>query len=122
MPAIKVSQHDEEIVEIEFSLDESAPQISLRAFCCPSFSSVTNRKVSLFGFLVTNTVSENALKAPEKTNCGYFSYRLFAKVIDTRNSRVQLGDIDVVLDCPIPKDILPNSYISFDVMRLDLQY
>lgn len=127
MPTIKVLQHDEvaqeAIVEIATSLYETThvSQVSLRAFWHPiSFSAISN-KISLLGFLATNIVSENTLQVPQKTNCGYFSYRLFARVLDIPNRCVQLGDIDIVLDCPIPKDIPKNSCISFDVVRLDLQ-
>ena len=127
MSTLKVLQYDadaqEAVVEIEITLDESATSArsALRVFCYPMFSSEMKRKISLFGFLVTNIVSENAVQAPQKTNGGYFSYHLFAKVLDPRNRLVQLGDIDIVLDCPIPQDIAPGSFVSFDVMRLDLQ-
>ena len=127
MPDIKVLQYDEEaqeaVAEIVTSLDGAtqAAQVSLKVFCHPISLLVITRKISLFGFLVTNIISENALQAPQKTHCGYFSYRLFARVLDTANRCVQLGDIDIVLDCPIPKDISKDSYISFDVMRLDLR-
>ena len=126
MPTVKIMQIDEDvqeaIVETEISLDESVPaaRISLIVFGSPMVSSEMNRELSLFAFLVTDIVSENGLQVPEKTNCGYFSYRLFAKVADAQNRIVQLGDIEIVLDCPIPKDVFSGSYISFDVMRLDL--
>lgn len=127
MPIINMLQYDEDaqeaIAEIVTSLHEleQHPKVLLRAFCHPISSPVISGKISLFGFLVTNIVSEKALQTPQKTNCGYFSYRLFARVIDVRNSRVQIGDIEIELDCPIPKDILENSYVSFDVARLDVQ-
>lgn len=127
MPAINLLQYDEEtqegIAEIESPMDEATlePQVPIRVFCHPFSLPEANHKISLFGVLVTNIVSENALQAPEKTNSGYFSYRLFAQVLEPRNRRVQLGDIEIVLDCPIPEDISPHSYISFDVMRLDWQ-
>ena len=127
MPVIKMLQYDEDaqeaIVEITTSLHAAMHsfQVSLKVFCHPISFPMIRSKVSLFGFLVTNIVSENTIQAPQKTNGDYFSYHLFAKVLDVQHSRVQLGDIDIVLDCPIPKDIPVNSYISFDVTRLDLQ-
>ena len=126
MPEIKILQHDEDaqeaIAEIVTSVYEATQfsQVSLKVFCHPIALPVISCEISLFGFLVTNIVSENALQAPQKTKGGYFSYHLFARVLDAHNSRVQLGDIDIVLDCPIPKDIPNGSYISFDVGRLDL--
>lgn len=127
MPVIKVMQYDEDaqeaIVDIQTSLNELASMstVSLIAFCPSFFTFEVHRKISLFGFLVTNIVFENEMQAPHKTNCGYFSYRLCARVLDPQSRHVQLGDIDIVLDCPIPKDISSGSYISFDVMRLDWQ-
>lgn len=127
MPEIKILKHDEDareaIAEIVTSLCKTtrASRVSLRVFCHLISLPVLIDKISLFGLFVTNIVSENALQAPQKTNCGYFSYRLFARVLDVQNRCVQLGDIDIVLDCPIPKDITKDSYISFDVVRLDLQ-
>lgn len=127
MPIIKVLQCDEDaqeaIVEIVTSLHEATrlSQVSLRAFCHPISLPMIRSKTSLFGFLVKNIASEDALQVPQKTNCGYFSYHIFARVLDAHKRCVQLGDIDIVLDCPIPKDVPDNSYISFDVLRLDLQ-
>ena len=127
MPAIEVLQYDEEaqeaIVEIVTSLYEEthASQVSLSVFCHPISLPVVSSKLSLFGFMVTNIISEEALQVPVKTNSGYFSYRLFASVLDVQNRCVQLGDIEIALDCPIPNDIVKDSYISFDVVRLDLQ-
>lgn len=127
MLTIRVLQYDEDaneaVAEIETSLQEVAQgsHVSLKVFCPSIVSPVINSKISLFGFLVSNIISENALQVPQKTNGGYFSYRLFARVLDAQNRCVQLGDIEIVLDCPLPKDISNNSYISFDVVRLDLQ-
>lgn len=127
MPMIKILHHDEDaqeaIAEISTTLREATQdvQVSLNVFCHPISSPVISGKIALFAFLVTNITSENALQAPQKTNCDYFSYRLFAKVLDARNRCVQLGDIEIVLDCPLPKDIPNDSFISFDVARLDLQ-
>ena len=127
MPTIKVLQYNEDaneaIAEIMTSLDEAPQfsQVSIRVFCHPFSLPVISASISLFGFLVTNIVSENTIQAPQKTNDGYFSYHLFARVIDAQHNRVQLGDVEIVLDCPIPKGIPENSYISFDVARLDLE-
>lgn len=127
MSVIKVLEYDknsqEAIVEIATSLCEETQvlEVALRVFCHPISSLVFDNKISLLGLLVRNVVCERALQVPKKTNYGYFSYHLFARVLDTQNRCVQLGDIEIVLDCPIPKDIVKDSYISFDVVRLDLQ-
>lgn len=127
MPEIKVFDYDKEaqeaIAEIVTSINEEQhlSRVSLKVYCQPIFSPVISGKIILFGFLVKDIFSEDALQAPQKTNLGYFSYRLFARVVDACNRRVQLGDIEIELDCPLPKDIPNNSYVSFDVGRLDLK-
>ncbi len=127
MPEIKILEYNKEaqeaVAEIVTSICEEMhlSQVSLRVYCQPISSPEISGKISLSAFLVKDIFSENTLQAPQKTDWGYFSYRLFAKVIDARNRRVQLGDIDIELDCPLPKDIPDNSCISFDVGRLDLQ-
>lgn len=127
MPIIKVLEYDEDAqeatAEISTSLYEATQtlQISLLVYCHPISFPVFGDKILLFGMFTTNIASEDTLQLPQKTNHGYFSYRLFARVLDAQKRCVQLGDIDIVLDCPIPKDVPDNSYISFDVLRLDLQ-
>ena len=127
MPEIKILEYNKEaqeaVAEIVTSICEEIhlSQVSLRVYCQTISSPEISGKISLSAFLVKDIFSEDALQAPQKTDWGYFSYRLFAKVIVARNRRVQLGDIDIELDCPLPKDIPDNSCISFDVGRLDLQ-
>lgn len=128
MSEISILEYDEEaqeaIAEIVTSIYEKqeAFQVSLRVYCQPISTPEIIGKISLFGFLVENIFSEDALHEPQRLSDSCFSYHLFAKVIDARNRRVQLGDIDIELDRPLPKDITDNSYISFDVGRLDIQY
>lgn len=133
MPEIRILKYDKEAqeavaeiitsVEIVPSIYEEprVSQVALKVYCQPIFSLEISGKISLFGFLTNKIVSEDALQTPQKLNDNYFSYRLFAKVADARNRRVQLGDIDIELDHPLPKDIPDQSYISFDVARLDLE-
>ena len=127
MSIIKVLEYDkdsqEAIVEITTSLCEEThdSEVALRVFCHPISLPAFGNKISLFGQLVANIVCESSLQVPQKTNYGYFSYHLFARVLDVQNRCVQLGDIEIALDCPIPNDIVKDSYISFDVVRLDLQ-
>lgn len=133
MPEIRILKYGKEAqeavaeiitsVEIVPSIYEEpqVSQVALKVYCQPIFSLEISGKISLFGFLTNNIVSEDALQTPQKLNDNYFSYRLFAKVADARNRRVQLGDIDIELDHPLPKDIPDQSYISFDVARLDLK-
>lgn len=52
---------------------------------------------------------------------GYFGYSLRGKLIDKKNKLVRLGDIIICLEDAYISDSIPkNSYVEFDVSRLDL--
>ena len=92
---------------------------SVISFAYPGKLLNHEQDVSLFAFLVTDIFRESCLKPPIKTNAGFFSYRIFAKVQNSRDRHVRLGDINIFLDMPLPKDIADNDIVSFDVHRLD---
>lgn len=98
----------------------SNQRISLNAFWHPVSYPIQGDNICLFAFLSSNVVREKRIQIPIKTDCGYYSYHLFAKVLDAQNQRVRLGDVDIILDTPIPKDIKNGDIISFHVKRLDL--
>lgn len=100
--------------------DMGATSVSIIAFADNNVLPLDNKNTSVRAFLTTNIVLENQLRIPQKTKEGYFSYHLFAKVRDLSRKCVCIGEIDILLDTPLPKDIENDSYISFDVVRLDL--
>ena len=132
MAEIRVLEFDrdsnEAIVEIATTIStvgqplfdkSSNATLSLILFACTVDHWEYNSSVSLFGFLVTNIVSEKCLRPPVKTDVGLFSYHIYAKVQDSHKRHVRLGDIHIYLDTPIPKDIVNDDLVSFDVQRLD---
>ena len=68
---------------------------------------------------VSNIVVEATLNPPIKAEDDVFSYHLHAIVHDKHNALVRMGDIFLLLDMPLPKDINNGNIISFDVVRLD---
>ena len=55
----------------------------------------------------------------EKTDAGYFSYRLGGRVVKTEPPVVAIGGLRVTLDQPLPKDIKRGDFVVFTVDRLD---
>lgn len=55
----------------------------------------------------------------EKTDAGYFAYRLGGKVVKTEPPTVAIGGLRVKLDQPLPKDIKRGDFVVFTADRLD---
>lgn len=98
----------------------SNQRISLIAFFHPVYSPIQDDNICLFAFLTSDIVLEERMQIPIKTDFGYYSYHLFAKVLDVQNQRVRFGDVDIIIDTPIPNDIKNGDIISFHAHRLDL--
>ena len=98
----------------------SNQSISLIAFFHPAYFPIRGDKICLFSFLTSDIVREERMQIPIKTDCGYYSYQIFAKVLDVQNQRVRFGDVDIIVDTPMPRDIKNGDIISFYSQRLDL--
>jgi len=73
----------------------------------------------LFGFMCENIKISNCTIGLEKTE-NYYSYRIRAEVKSLHKNIVNVGDIEIELDKPIPKDINEGDIIEFDVSRIDI--
>lgn len=127
---IRVTTYDADTQEAEFEImaslfdngDMNHDEYAVKAYCHPfNYPTDTNTLV-LYGLCTENIWLEESMHAPRKTERGYFSYRLTAKVVDKSIQHVKLGEYDFFLDTPLPKDIENNSFISFDVMRIDARF
>ena len=49
----------------------------------------------------------------------YFAYQLTAQIVSREKGEVQLGEMHIILDSPIPGDLCSGDFISFSVLRLD---
>lgn len=50
----------------------------------------------------------------------YFAYSLTGRVFSKQDRIVQVGGLKIELDAHLPNDISDGEYVSFDVLRLDL--
>jgi hypothetical protein len=96
--------------------------VSIYAFSYPYRELPQGGNVLLRAFLTENISLEQEQYAPIKTDKGFVSYRLTAQVTDAKAQKVQIGDIAIYLDLPLPKDIPNGAFVSFDVMRLDVEF
>ncbi len=55
-----------------------------------------------------------------KSDIAYFSYKLQGKLLDKERGIVQIGNIVIESVVHLPKDIKTNSFIQFEVFRVDL--
>lgn len=111
---------DEEQTEAVVEICDNG--ISLMAYSHPFMGLPLDGRITLDALLTKNIWLEQEQYAPIKTDKGFFSYRLTAQVTDAKAQKVQIGDIAIYLDLPLPKDIPNGAFVSFDVMRLDVEF
>ncbi len=97
-------------------------QYDLRCYC----SFLATNMVALPVVNITSFLARNIMRAlDDKFQIlklkHYYSYHLQGKIIDTQMPIVCIGNIKIILDEPLPKDIECGEYISFDVERLDCE-
>lgn len=135
MAKLHIIQFDEDsaeaVVQIYVDIDINNPQyiepasngrFVLTAFWHPASFCAQDVRIYLFSFLTSNIIREERIQTPKKTGSGFFSYHIFANVVDAQNRHVRCGDVDVILDRPIPGDIMDGDIISFDTQRMDVQH
>lgn len=49
----------------------------------------------------------------------YYAYHLQGKVVDTNNSIINIGNLKVNLDKPLPGDIMEDDFVEFNTQRID---
>ena len=94
-------------------------KISLLAYDYPHIDPINKCDCYLSCFLANNIRTVECFRAPIQPNPGTFDYCLVAEVINPEKRLVQIGDIKIFIDIPLPKDILVGRFIEFDVVRLD---
>lgn len=130
MSLVQVTAYDTDSQEAEIEItvplcvngSKNHEKFVVKAFCHPFRYPSNESSTVMHGLCVENILIEKSMQAPEKTGGGYFSYRLTAQVVDKSIQHVKLGEYDFFLDNPLPKDIENNSYISFDVLRIDVSF
>lgn len=70
-------------------------------------------------------MAEDIMRAPdntcyvEKSEDGYYAYKMCGRIIDLSKGLVAVGDIVLEIADYIPKDIEEGEYIEFTVVRID---
>ncbi len=70
-------------------------------------------------FLVQNIMRAESAKSLIQKCDDYYAYHLQGKVVEKISPIVCVGNINIILDTPLAKDIKIGDYIEFDVKRLD---
>lgn len=81
---------------------------------------VTQKITAIYGFQCTDIYKAFAHKYCIKKLTKYYAFALIAKVISKNQRIVQIGNLRIHLDAPIPNDIAEGEYVSFSVLRLDI--
>lgn len=71
-------------------------------------------------FMTNNIYISEQVYQIKKNDSSYYSYKICGEYIG--ENIVKIGEIRMLIDSCIPKDIYPGEYISFDCMRIDLIY
>lgn len=74
----------------------------------------------LSGFSCTNVVRADEQRYAVSKLPSYFAYNLTGKLISKQKRIVQVNNLKISLDAHIPNDLSDGEYVSFDVLRLDL--
>lgn len=117
--SITALKYDNESAEATVQI--SYGDISVVVFSHPFDSSSISSPIALDALFVENIHQVDHFCLPQKTEHGYYSYHITAKVFDRGASQVKLNGISLSLDEPLPKDIPNGAYVAFDVGRLDLR-
>lgn len=74
----------------------------------------------LSGFSCTNVVRAAEQRCAVSKLPSYFAYSITGKLISKQEGIVQINNLKINVDAHIPNDLSNGEYISFDVLRLDL--
>lgn len=117
----KIIDYDEEAQEADVIISDG--ENDLMCYAQPFNIKDRNKPFNLFAMLdsdVVRSYAQNCLI--QKIDDGYYSYRICGRLIDVKEpmvSVVKVFNIIMEVGGPIPKDIIENEYIEFDVMRID---
>jgi len=106
----------------EVLLEVCQNDIKLYTFCYPYTGEKTDtkEKVTLYALFAHNIGPSLEFKPPCKTSEIAFNQHIHAKIVSKKERLVSIGDISIILDAPIDSEFPVGSFISFDVVRLDL--
>lgn len=114
-----VLRFDKSGKEAELIVSDGAYEVLCYAY--PIDAVKTGMTISgLSGFSYTNMVRAAEQRCAVSKLPSYFAYNLTGKLISKQEGIVQVNNLKISLDAHIPNDLSDGEYISFDVLRLDL--
>lgn len=92
----------------------------LMVYCHPitNIQNITNE--ILYGFMCSNIELTNSNEKIIKLG-NYYQYEITAKITSLLDRIVKIGDINIKIDIPLPKDLKIGNIVKFTVDRIDLK-
>ena len=114
-----VLRFDKSGKEAELIVSDGAYEVL--CYACPIDAVKAGMTISgLSGFSCTNVVRAIEQHYAVSKLPPYFAYSITGKLISKQKGIVQVGNLKISLDAYIPNDLSDGEYVSFDVLRLDL--
>ena len=113
----EIRDYDVEAKEAEIVVSDG--QFEVMTYAWP-FENTQSGKFRLNAFMTDQVMrATRKISFVEKSENGYFAYRLQGKIINVEKRIVSVGKIEIILEDCIPKDIRQNEYVEFTVTRVD---
>lgn len=103
----------------EALLEICSGEFTVYAFACPFLGAEDSEKVTLYALGAFNVGPCTQWHLPQRSSNIYFAHKICAEIIDIKERRVRLGEIDIILDTSIDSEFPVGSLITFTVSRLD---
>ncbi len=107
--------------ENEADVVVSDGKYQILCYACPYCDDGRKGRFMLSAFMSGNVM--RALKnkySVEKTDSGYYAYKLTGRLFDLEKRLVKVGNIIIELENNIPGDMKENDFVEFEAMRIDL--
>lgn len=104
----------------EALLELLCDEITLLAYCYPFDGILPDGHVTLFSNFTSNLAICKEWFPPQKLPGLFFAQRICGELIDLQKRIARIGEIDIVLNAPLPDNIQIGSLVTFDTIRLDL--
>lgn len=110
---------DRDEISGEMDIIISDGKFELLCYCAQSNNSFPSEVKELETFLSDKIMLANNNNYCANKTDGYYSYHLQGKVLECKQPMISIGEIHILLDTPLPKDIKKNDFIECFVQRID---
>lgn len=117
----EIKEYDKFSYEADIIISDG--KYSLLCYCYPTempkIGETIKKITSLFAKNIVKVYNNN-FKIEKLID--YYSYHLQGEVIDIVNPKIRIGNLEIDLDVPFPKDIKKSEYVELSVDRLDCTF